>query len=171
MRKILMVCLIMILVLSIAEADFVVALKKSDKVDANVVKKLASEEKVNVIIKLKEQIKNNQDDVIDSISSGKFKLKHKYKRMNYLAAEIDAKALAELKNSPEVERIYEDKIIEAMLAESIPLIGADTVHSSGYTGDGFNVCIVDTGVDYNHDALAGKVVAQKCYCCDDASGK
>jgi subtilisin family serine protease len=56
--------------------------------------------------------------------------------------------------------IFEDEPVHILLSDSISLIKADKVWDYGYTGKGVKVCIVDTGIDYNHPALKGKVVAQ-----------
>jgi len=43
--------------------------------------------------------------------------------------------------------------------QSLPLIGGDAVKSHfGYTGAGYAVAVIDTGVDYNHSAFAGRYV-------------
>ncbi|MDI6806887.1 MAG: S8 family serine peptidase [Candidatus Aenigmarchaeota archaeon] len=36
-------------------------------------------------------------------------------------------------------------------------IGADKVWAEGINGSGVKVCMIDTGVDYNHPALEGKI--------------
>lgn len=38
------------------------------------------------------------------------------------------------------------------------LTGVDKVHQNDQWGDGINVAVIDTGVDYNHPALAGSLV-------------
>ena len=53
--------------------------------------------------------------------------------------------------------VRNDKV-HTMLADSIPLIGADTVHNSvldgtNFTGKGQTACVIDTGVDYTHSAF------------------
>lgn len=35
------------------------------------------------------------------------------------------------------------------------MTGVDKLHADGFSGDGFKIAIVDTGIDYNHPALGG----------------
>lgn len=65
---------------------------------------------------------------------------------------------------PDVKRVIEDKPVPPHLNESRPLIGLDSAGTvSGYTGQGTAVAILDTGVDTDHAAFAGKIVAEACY--------
>jgi subtilisin family serine protease len=81
----------------------------------------------------------------------------------FLALEVDEAALQALAASPEVNGIEIDALAEPTLAESTPLIGAPAAWAAGYIGAGWTVAILDTGVDYNHPFLAGKVVSEACY--------
>ncbi len=62
--------------------------------------------------------------------------------------------------------------LAATLAEYdayLPLIGADVVLAdSGLTGEGIAVAVIDTGVDYNHPALGGRVILGPDFGADDA---
>ncbi|MBM3126199.1 MAG: hypothetical protein FJZ87_14200 [Chloroflexi bacterium] len=82
----------------------------------------------------------------------------------YMAMSVDSAALDALAANPQVSVIEEDTPVPPTLLESIPLIKADTAWSSGYTGAGQTVAILDTGVDKTHYMLdAGKVVSEACY--------
>ena len=74
-----------------------------------------------------------------------------------------AEALAALHADPDVVAVHEDKPVPPALADSVPLIRADVGHTIFYRGQGQSVAILDTGVDKNHPALAGKVVSEACY--------
>jgi subtilisin family serine protease len=69
--------------------------------------------------------------------------------------EIDADGLEALKRLPMVQRVYLDGEVHAALAQGVPLIGANQLHTSGYTGSGMTIAILDTGINYNHSALGG----------------
>ena len=59
---------------------------------------------------------------------------------------------------PEVKRIYEDKKVTAFPALFINEIGTSSVQSDATltaTGKGVKVGVIDTGVDYLHEALGG----------------
>ncbi len=87
----------------------------------------------------------------------------KFAYIPYMAMWVNAEALTFLAHAREVTSIEEDVVDSLLLAESVPLIGAPTVWSSGYTGAGQVVAVLDTGVDKNHPFLAGKVVSEACY--------
>ena len=78
--------------------------------------------------------------------------------------EVDATALTALIANPLVASIGEDKPVPPTLTQSVPLIKADQAWTAGYTGSGWTVAILDTGVDKTHSFIgAGKVVAEACF--------
>ena len=81
---------------------------------------------------------------------------------------VTAADLAALASNPLVASVQQDVPDPVTLDGSIPLIGANNAWSSGYTGSGQVVAILDTGVDSSHEFLTGKVVAEACFSSDDA---
>ncbi len=77
--------------------------------------------------------------------------------------DVDSAALAALVESADVLSIEEDVAVPPILAQSVPLIGADDAWSAGYMGAGQSVAILDTGVDNTHPFLTGKVIAEACF--------
>ena len=51
-----------------------------------------------------------------------------------------------------------DELSAPTLAESVPLIGGPAAWAAGYTGAGWTVAVLDTGIDKTHPFLAGKVI-------------
>jgi len=141
--------------------------------DIDEIEKTLKEGEVNVIIWLKDnqftspeyqgnldekraEIKQIQDKVLSVLSKDEFKLKYRYKVTNGFAGAISKSGFDKLKNHPDVVQIFLDREVHATLAESRPLINADDVENIlGYTGKRITVCVVDSGVDYNHPALGG----------------
>ncbi|MDQ3801012.1 MAG: S8 family serine peptidase, partial [Acidobacteriota bacterium] len=86
-----------------------------------------------------------------------------FKTIPFLAFEARAEALERMQNDPQIRSIEEDELAEPTLAESTALVGATTGWTSGFSGGGQAVAVLDTGVDKNHPFLSGKIVAEGCY--------
>nr|WP_260408351.1 S8 family serine peptidase [Planomonospora venezuelensis] len=78
--------------------------------------------------------------------------------------EIDGPALAELGKDPRIASVRADRpSAPAALGSGTRVIGADRAHAAGVTGRGQNVVILDTGIDRDHPAFAGRIVAEACF--------
>ncbi len=60
-----------------------------------------------------------------------------------------------------IDTIYQDHVVQGILDESVSLINADDVHNACATGLGVIIAIIDSGIDYNHEALGGGFGAGK----------
>ena len=88
---------------------------------------------------------------------------------NGFSISIDPSQLAKLSRIPGVKNIYPVETIpmpatiqaDPELWTSLSMIGADVVQSElGYTGAGIKVAVMDTGIDYDHQALGGDGVVR-----------
>ena len=104
-----------------------------------------------------------QNGLLASLAGHNISNIKQFKHIPYMAMEVDTSALSSLVNNPNVTGIEEDIPVPPTLAQSGPLIGADTAWASGYTGIGWTVAILDTGVESGHAFLSGKVVSEACY--------
>jgi hypothetical protein len=86
-----------------------------------------------------------------------------YETVPALAARLTRDALEKLKDDPLVTQIVLDRTFTADLTQSVPLIDADdawniSVNNSTITGKNVSICVIDTGIDFNHSAFANKTL-------------
>jgi subtilisin len=87
----------------------------------------------------------------------------RFQYIPFLALEVDEGDLQTLAMSPEVTAIEIDAVAGPTLAESTPLVGATRAWASGFTGAGWTVAVLDSGIDKTHPFLSGKVISEACY--------
>jgi subtilisin family serine protease len=104
-----------------------------------------------------------QTEILSTVTAARPETVKRFNDIPYLAMEVDTAALEQLRASPEIKAITEDKIARASLQQSVPLIGGTNAWAAGYSGAGQAVAVLDTGVDKQHPFLAGKVVAEACF--------
>lgn len=75
--------------------------------------------------------------------------------LNAVFATIDAAQVADIGALDTVTTIREVRNYEVVLDETVPYIGGDTVHNAGFDGTGVTVAVLDSGIDYYHEALGG----------------
>jgi subtilisin len=80
-----------------------------------------------------------------------------------LAGRVSAQAIDALRTMPEVASVEEDVLNRPTLAQSVPQINVPAAWTAGYTGAGWSVAILDTGVQTNHPFLAAKTVSEACF--------
>ena len=156
------------------------------KADTSLISKVQAEGKLPVIVRLRdadmpfgffadtsaarpEVIKGLQSAVVAEViahtarNEADLHVKH-FSIVPGMALLADPETLEALLEIPNVVDIVEDIAVPPVLDVSVPLIGAGLDGSfDGYTGDGWAVAILDTGVDKTHPFLSGKVVSEACY--------
>ena len=121
------------------------------KVEQIVMQKLESNNEVPVIIKLSTDLE---------ASTLPIKVTHEFETINAISGNLTKKELEMLENDPRVESIEYDRPVYAFLQNSANIINAPAVHakkinSINITGRGETICIIDTGINYNHPDLGG----------------
>ncbi len=115
-------------------------------------------------LKQRAKISETKDQLLKSLSKHKLKGIKKFKYIPYIAMEVDSAALSALISNPLVESIQEDIAVPPLLNQSVPLIKATEAWDLGYTGSGWTVAILDTGVDKTHSFFSdGKVISEACF--------
>ncbi|MFN0107215.1 MAG: S8 family serine peptidase [Blastocatellia bacterium] len=112
-----------------------------------------------------------QQSLLNRLQANNRQTVKRFKYIPYLAMEVSAEELEQLKALPEVFQIEEDRASKPLLDESTRVIGADTAWASGFTGAGQTVAILDTGVDSTHPSLTGKVVSEACFSTDNGGSR
>jgi subtilisin family serine protease len=115
-------------------------------------------------------IRSRADAVLGRLTPGEFALRHRYKAVNALAGDIDSRGLLRLLADPSVSRVDLDVGGFGQLTQAVPLVNLDQVHTSGFTGAGITVAVLDSGIDTDHPDLSDDLVAEQCFCSDSGAG-
>jgi subtilisin len=94
----------------------------------------------------------------------------RFELIPFFAAQVGRAALEQLAAMTEVTSIEEDRAERPLLAQSAALISAPAAWQAGYSGSGWTIALLDTGVDRSNAFLAGKVVSEACYSNAGGSG-
>jgi subtilisin family serine protease len=129
-------------------------------------------------IELEKAISSAADQLIFELKDKTYKINHTYATLPCLALNLSPEALVALENLPQVLWIAEDKlhplpdfdrnetkidISRPLLNDSTKIVGADTAWGMGYTGDGWYVAILDSGILPTHEMFTGKNIVEQCY--------
>jgi subtilisin family serine protease len=131
--------------------------------------------------------------VLHRLNNRDYRLNHTYSTLPYLALDVSPGVLELLPSIPGVLDIFEDKPTKLVgvykpntdeessakqplenpftsdsgettrLNTSTALIGATAAWSMGYTGSGWYVAILDTGIRRSHQFFQGKTIKEACY--------
>ncbi|WP_426348094.1 S8 family serine peptidase [Alloiococcus sp. CFN-8] len=124
----------------------------------------ATEEGKQVRSKMKEKQKKVKDKLSKSVKKASFEDSYSYTAlMNGFTVKVQYKDIPTIEKLEDVKRAYvsgkydvpiTEKSSETNMATSREMIGADLVNETGYTGKGTVVAVLDTGLDYNHEAFS-----------------
>ncbi len=132
-------------------------------VSEEIIQELQEKGTVDIIVVLKDDepdldfmVKEDVDSeqILDKLDENEVDKKHELKSSNAFSAEVNLDGLNKIKTDLNVERIEFNHPMSIFLHDSISIIHAADVHDEGYTGVDQAVCIVDTGVNYNHPDLS-----------------
>src|SRR5574341_615612 len=112
---------------------------------------------VDVLIGFTEEA--DQSEIVEGAD-----VKYNFTSIDVVAASVPEDTLDELATNPDIEFVELDAPVYALGHTSsnieyqnswgVDHIGADLVHADGNKGTGIKICILDTGINYNHPDLA-----------------
>jgi subtilisin family serine protease len=137
---------------------------------------------------LRSAIHNAATDVLRRLPVNAFQLKRNYNFLPFIALKVSPEALDVLLADPQVKSIYpdtpmtlpkyerSDKQSSALMPHAtsadysfpsmsgtIDLIGAEQAWDKGYTGKGWHVAVIDTGIRRTHEFFQGKEIIEACF--------
>jgi len=104
------------------------------------------------------QIQQLEDSVLLGLNQQDLQLRYRYQTVPGFSALLFESGLLKLEKHPDVESIMMDREGRGGLLESVPAIQADIAHDWGFTGQGVNVAVLDSGVDLRHPDLKDDIV-------------
>ncbi|WP_084959977.1 S8 family peptidase [Thermoactinospora rubra] len=83
----------------------------------------------------------------------------------FIVVEGTGEELASLAEDPRVVAIHRDRAYPpaAVASSNLSLVGADQAHAAGATGAGQAIAVLDTGIDRDHPAFAGRIADEACF--------
>ncbi len=131
-------------------------------VDEEVLDEFSEKDKVRVIIKFRGDI----EDL--NLDEEGFEKKREFE--NSLSGELKKTSLVKLIDSlgDEIESIQVDHEFISMFDKDALKIRADLAWDCGLTGKGQTVCVIDTGIDYNHKFISEEYIGGYDFVNDDS---
>jgi subtilisin family serine protease len=123
-------------------------------------------------IKHKQKLKNAQSSFLNRVSKKSLGAKHLNSTQTVLNAvfmEIDASQIEALAKDPGIRSIHKVRDYQMDLSETVPYIGASAVQDMNIDGEGVSVAVLDSGIDYYHEALGGTGLVD--YAADDPTSR
>lgn len=132
---------------------------------------------------LSNRIHTNATTIIDeirSVSIGRIERKRILRTVPFMSLMVDIDGLTALENDSRILQVFEDKPMPLpkwtptvsiinddnlgtpLLSTSVDAIKADGAWVDGYTGTGWYVAIMDTGLRTDHEMFAGKNIIEAC---------
>lgn len=113
-----------------------------------------------------QMIQRAGDAILNSFASAEVRHVTRFSYIPYIALELTDAGYRRLRSVRSDVQIFNDDYAAPMLNGAVTQIGVDGVGGAwemGYTGKGQVIAVLDSGVDYFHPALAGKIIDEACF--------
>ncbi len=118
------------------------------------------------------------------LPAASFRVNREFQSLPYVALTADSDALAAMAFLDEVVSVHEDRALPllqgwrgkaplagrvsgspdpVLLNNTVSIVGAADAWAMGYTGQGWYVAVLDTGIRSSHEFFAGKTVVEACF--------
>jgi subtilisin family serine protease len=101
--------------------------------------------------------------VLARLAGTSYRVNATYRVYPFVGLSVDSQALAVLLSSPDVLSVVESLPKRPSDLQSNEIIGADLAKIAGYSGTGYAVAVLDSGVQTTHPFFAGRTVAEACF--------
>jgi subtilisin family serine protease len=141
-------------------------------------------------LNLKAAIDAVADEVLLELNGKGYEVTRRYSVIPYLALAVSSGARGAVESLPQVEYVIESKgyivtnqdilkekeqavsnpksdtgssLSEPKLNNTVNIVGASDAWTMGYTGNGYYVAVLDTGILNSHEFFSGKDIVEHCY--------
>lgn len=140
------------------------------------------QEAFNADLALEKSISLTRNMVLYRLNGSHYIVNRTYSTLPYVALSITPETLEKLRHISEVLNIVEDKatplpdpmeqsvnddISQPQLIDSVVITGAVNAWAVGYTGAGWYVAVLDTGLLTSHEMFQGKDIVEHCFALGD----
>ncbi|MEC9374976.1 MAG: S8 family serine peptidase [Pseudomonadota bacterium] len=108
-------------------------------------------------------IASQRIQVLSKLKTKEFQEKLTFKSIPALVGYASQSGILKLLADPNVLKIDLDVGGKGNLAQSVPLVEADSQHASGVTGAGVVVAVLDSGLDTDHIDLVDHLLGEECF--------
>ena len=112
---------------------------------------------------LKSHIAGTAEELLIALAPTGARALRRYDVFPLVAIDVSADALEELSRSSLVRHVAEDRLSKPLLGDTVDIIGASAAWDSGYTGAGWSVAILDTGILSSHEFFTDKTIVEACF--------
>lgn len=133
----------------------------------------------NADLALEQAISNARDSVFHRLNGMTYDINRTFSTIPYIALTVPGETLEKLKTIPQILDIEEDKltplpespevesicsdISKPQLSQSTEVVGATIAWDMGFTGAGWYVAVLDTGLLTSHEMFQGKNIVEHCF--------